>query len=65
MRIMNNQVNNNLHNNPQKNDLTNEINEIKNTVHNEGKETCQRYFTPLDILNAGFFLCYFIYFSVT
>ena len=50
---MNNQVNynnphSNLHNNPnnnlQKTDLTNEINEIKNTVHNEVKETCQRYF---------------------
>ena len=44
---MNNQVNyNNQHNNPPKTnlDLTNEINEIKNTVHNEVRETCQRYF---------------------
>lgn len=37
---MNNQVNP-----PKTNlDLTNEINEIKNTVHNEVRETCNRYF---------------------
>lgn len=41
---LHNNQHNNPNNNPQKTDLTNEINEIKNTVHNEVRETCQRYF---------------------